>query len=452
MRRVLWHEGLLLTPQHFQSLDSRQEWLFSIGARLYEPYSWGVHKIKMSEGAIGDTSFGIESVSAVFPDGTLLTSPADDLLPRQRSFKEFLSPGRGQLLVYLALPKEDPSRPGVIVSRGDSDQSCRYERVVEEKIDYVSGMRSREIGYAAKAPVLRFQGESLDGYDNLEIALIRVGPSGRPELDDRFLPPSLSLSASLVWAELMSSIYQRAASIAETLRKRIPFQKDRAVTLAAADLSNYLPLQELVRSLPALKHLWLNPDMHPFNLYQSLSVLTAGLMTVFGSFGDRVIEDLPDYDHRSPGLWAFPLRDRLYSLFDRLTPAPIAELRMEVAAEQDDLWSVDLSTRSIDSDSHIYVWIKAELANRELIERVRLRIRVASSDRVFDLIKYALQGLPLEPTAQPLSLPGAGLGQYFRVEKQGQLWESVLNSKRLSFHVMNRTADFPGFEIRAYLC
>ena len=53
---IHWHEGLLLTPQHFQQLTSRHEALVQYSAAVYSPYCWGLRRFKHQ----GMNSAGLE--------------------------------------------------------------------------------------------------------------------------------------------------------------------------------------------------------------------------------------------------------------------------------------------------------------------------------------------------------------------------------------------------------
>ena len=43
---IQWHEGMLLSPQHFQQLSLRQEELLAYHLRMFAPFHWGVTHLK----------------------------------------------------------------------------------------------------------------------------------------------------------------------------------------------------------------------------------------------------------------------------------------------------------------------------------------------------------------------------------------------------------------------
>ena len=49
---IQWHEGLLLTPQHFQQLSLRQEALLQYVASTIAPFNWGVRYLKIDPASL----------------------------------------------------------------------------------------------------------------------------------------------------------------------------------------------------------------------------------------------------------------------------------------------------------------------------------------------------------------------------------------------------------------
>ncbi len=49
---VLWHEGMLLSPQHFQQADLRQQVQLSYMMLAAAPYCWGVRQFTLDPAAL----------------------------------------------------------------------------------------------------------------------------------------------------------------------------------------------------------------------------------------------------------------------------------------------------------------------------------------------------------------------------------------------------------------
>jgi type VI secretion system protein ImpJ len=74
---VQWHEGMLLSPQHFQQADLHNQALQGYMTLVAAPYGWGVRRLRINEAALMAGRFAVTDLEAVMPDG-LLVQHADD--------------------------------------------------------------------------------------------------------------------------------------------------------------------------------------------------------------------------------------------------------------------------------------------------------------------------------------------------------------------------------------
>jgi len=69
---IQWHEGMLLSPQHFQQNDVRFEQMLNTRFRLSMPNYYGVYSLQIDPVVIPDGIFRIVSIQAVMPDGLIV--------------------------------------------------------------------------------------------------------------------------------------------------------------------------------------------------------------------------------------------------------------------------------------------------------------------------------------------------------------------------------------------
>lgn len=50
--RVEWHEGMLLSPQHFQQFSSRMDTLVAWQTLAAAPFAWGVRRLVFDQGLL----------------------------------------------------------------------------------------------------------------------------------------------------------------------------------------------------------------------------------------------------------------------------------------------------------------------------------------------------------------------------------------------------------------
>ncbi|WP_296948010.1 type VI secretion system baseplate subunit TssK [uncultured Massilia sp.] len=67
--RIQWHEGQLLTPQHFQQEGARLEALLAWQSLAANPYGWGVRALVLDESLLSAGLVRVLRLEAVLPDG-----------------------------------------------------------------------------------------------------------------------------------------------------------------------------------------------------------------------------------------------------------------------------------------------------------------------------------------------------------------------------------------------
>ena len=58
-RKIVWNEGMLLTPHHFQQWDNYHEQLLQSRIRSVAPFAYGVLDLQITHEAIANANFQI---------------------------------------------------------------------------------------------------------------------------------------------------------------------------------------------------------------------------------------------------------------------------------------------------------------------------------------------------------------------------------------------------------
>ena len=448
--KVLWKEGLFLTPQHFQSLDRRHEWLSSFYAKSVDQFFWGIRKIDIDVEAISNWQFSLKSAQLVMHDGTPVDCPDLDLLPPSRGFQKLLTPDKKSLLVYLGIPRDDTGRPGVKLDQGSDGEHVRYERLVRDVNDFVTGTKPREVEFVIKKPEIRFEGESSDVFDLLPIAKLELAGAGQPTLTAKFLPPCMTLSASPLWMELVTSLFARVNALSGELKQKLTYSSEHMLTVTNADIPNYFQARELLASLPPLVHFYTHTDSHPFHFYQLMSDLVARLGIIFGLISDNAADDFPAYNHESPIDGVTTLRDRLDTIFPLFGRSREGELPLTTVADRENMFSSSLAGQRLAGNEEVYLWAQADMPEEDMMRNFVSLVRVAASSQIDQLITFNLPGVRMErPTNVPTMLPAPMKGLYFRLDIRDKLWLDILDAGELMLHV--REEDFPGLQVRLHI-
>ena len=122
---LLWHEGMLLLPQHFQQQATRQDLVLNWRVGSVVRDAWGIISIDIDQSAIIHGLLRVEHIEAVMPDGFIVQYPGEHYDPLELD----LSPYMGELRsapsrIYLVLPKISNEAAG---TQGDLPRYKPYQ-------------------------------------------------------------------------------------------------------------------------------------------------------------------------------------------------------------------------------------------------------------------------------------------------------------------------------------
>ena len=97
--RVIWDEGMMLAPQHFQQWERWLEGELHDRARALATYAWGFSALELDQGALAGGQLAITHCAGMFADGTAFSAPDRDALPAARAIAEHIDDKTGHLNV-----------------------------------------------------------------------------------------------------------------------------------------------------------------------------------------------------------------------------------------------------------------------------------------------------------------------------------------------------------------
>ena len=149
-KKVIWNEGMFLTPHHFQQWDRYNETLFAERLQSLSPFGWGVSDLSIDTDGLINGSFTLLGFRGILPDGLMIRTPDQDMLPETRSITELFPPSSDHLDVYLGVPVYNP---GAVNYRFNDSPVSRATRFIAEYVkvpDDNTGENVREIAVARK--------------------------------------------------------------------------------------------------------------------------------------------------------------------------------------------------------------------------------------------------------------------------------------------------------------
>ncbi|NTW00703.1 MAG: type VI secretion system baseplate subunit TssK [Oscillochloris sp.] len=290
--RVLWQEGMLIGPQHFQQSAHYHEVMLDLRARYLNPYSWGLLSIDIDAEQFKKCRiFALKSLQCVLPSGTMINIPCGDQLPPSREIAPKMFSGTTCLSVYIAIPDPPtiiPNDCGCPPSTASTLLGNRYIQASATVADENNSQSLLEILVAQKNLRLLMGNELSDGYERLKIAELII-QDGSIVLNDNYIPPSLILATSPRLLRILD------AWISDLTHLVMPGD---GAPLPALDSVLLWILGQASGLLYLLKHFSQAKAIHPELVYRHLAQFIGQLRIVFRQTPTS-LPDISPYNHEN---------------------------------------------------------------------------------------------------------------------------------------------------------
>jgi type VI secretion system protein ImpJ len=438
-RRVIWEDGMHLTPQHFQAQRRYQEDQATHTVDLLFPFAYGVSAIALDADALSNGTLALVQARGVLPDGTVFHTPDTDRAPAPAALASRFSPTRDTHLVFLALPRWRGDAANV--READSSMASlgpdtRYRSVEEIVTDESTGSDPLAIRFAARNLQFLLDEELTDEVIAMPIARVRRDGRGQFQFDAEYVPPTLQIGAS----DQLMALLRRTVALLETkgsaLAATINMAPSGAAGGAAAYVGNELATRWLlhaVRSADApLRHLLLTRRAHPERLYIELSRLTGALCTFAMGAHPR---DVPAYDHDDLTTCFEGLERQLRMHLDVVISARAIIVPLQRASEVLHVAAI-ADPRCFEPGAKWFLAVRADVSQADLIDRVQRLTKTCASKFVLELVRRAFNGLPTEH----IPTPPAGLAPkpeltYFELTMSGPCAVSLADAREVGVYV-----------------
>ena len=433
LQPVIWAKGAFLTPQHLQVQDRFVESVlqFRLEALNFRP--WGFSSLEIDHEALAAGRFALHSASGLMPDGLPFEIPGVDEAPPAKALGDYFGPDQKELDVYFSVPSYRPA--GVNVSAPDRGLDTRYVSIVKTMRDENSGQAEKPVQMAKKNFQLLAEGDPLRGRTVLRVG--RVLKSGdQYELDPRFAPPLLRYAASpflvSITRQLVEILSAKSAMLSGMRR-----QKNQSLAeFTVADIANFWLLYTINQHFPRLRHLFETQHGRPEELYALLSSLASTLTTFSLTIQPK---DLPEYDHDNLGGCFGELDEKVRTLLETVVPSNFISLPLRPTRPS--IFAAPIFEDKYLDRTKMYLAIKAEMDEAELIQKAPALIKICSATHVEHLIRQALPGVPLTHVpSPPSSIPIKLDHQYFSLSQSGLAWEAIGRARNLAAYI---PGDFP---------
>jgi type VI secretion system protein ImpJ len=436
-RKIVWNEGMLLTPHHFQQWDNYHEDLLDSRVRSMMPYEYGVLELRVNNEAIANGSFQITACRAVLPDGLMINVPDAEAVPDLRPVGNHFPVEAEKLGVHLAIPAKKTGEANFQANGGPAGSNVRFLQEGAMVKDETTGANEQPVAFARSNLRIIFDDELRDGFTSLKIAELERTPTGQLKISESYIPPILKISASewlvSITRQLIEILITKSGSLGEQRRQTNASLAD----FTASETAVFWLLNTINSSIPAMAHYFRSPLVHPEKLYLEMAGLAGRLMTFSLEYHPK---DIVRYDHDDLYFTFSNLSAQLRELLETVIPSRCVPIPLEKTRET--LYVGRIEDERLLKEAAFFLGVRAQMPEAKLIEGVPRVVKIASRDVIDSVIGSALPGVVLTYTNPPPAPIPTRVGfKYFQLDSIGPYWNGIAGSKVISVYVPSEIPD-----------
>jgi type VI secretion system protein ImpJ len=422
LNKVIWAEGILLGPQHFQQWDRYIEQRQHILVRSIAPLSWGIIEMTIDHSALLRGNFRVQHCQAIFPNGQIVDFQETQAEELSCKLKESQNQ---KISIYLCVPTNNQVNAisGYPATTPLSSYYANYRQVADE----YDSQREREILFGRLNIMLLQDGDDHEKINSLKIAEVVSQGNKKNSLDEKYIPPIIHIRSSRVLTDLVRRILELISAKAYVITERRQQFHGDITDFYQNDITHFLLLKTFNVAIVQLKHALEQSYIAPQQVYAMLVQLLASLQAFTRN---NKIETLPSYQHEEQGATFYGLEAILQDLLEQVIPIQIQTLKLQ--RESDTLYVVD----SIDSQwftiADFYLAVNFSSEEMSWITHFIRQTKVAARSNIETIITSALPGIKLVHSQRPpQKLPIKSGCEYFYLEPIGEFWQQIMAERTL---------------------
>jgi type VI secretion system protein ImpJ len=436
-RKIVWNEGMLLTPHHFQQWDNYHEELLTSRVQSMMQFDYGVLDLQVNNEAVANGNFQITNCRAVLPDGLMVNVPDAEAVPDLRPVGSHFSVEAERLGVHLAIPAKKSGEKNFQASGTATNSNLRFLQEGAAVKDETTGTNEQPIAYAKSNLRIIFDDELRDGFTSIKIAELQRTPTGQLKISEEYIPPILKISASSwlvsMLRQLVEILITKSGSLGEQRRQSNASLAD----FTTSEVAVFWLLHTINSSIPAMSHFFRSPVLHPERLYLEMGSLVGKLMTFSIEHHPK---DIVKYDHDDLYFTFYNLSAQLKELLETVIPSRCVPIPLEKT--RDTLYVGRIEDERLLAEAAFYLAVRAQMPEAKLIDGVPRVVKIASRDVIDSVIGSALPGVVLTHASPPPAPIPARVGfKYFQLDNIGPYWNGITGSKVISVYVPNEIPD-----------
>ncbi|EGE6587010.1 type VI secretion system baseplate subunit TssK [Escherichia coli] len=397
--KVMWQEGMLMRPHHFQQQQRYNDYLDNQRFRAMNDLSWGFTELTLNNELLAQGKIMIDSASGTLPDGTVFSIPDQDALPDPLHPQNF--PDERSRNIYLALPVASDVRNEI----SDGRRIGRY------RLNYadVRDLHSEE------------------------------GDARTLTLDDDFIPSCQNIQVSKKLRVYLKEVQGAIGGRASDLANRIGSPAQSGI----ADVAEFMMLQLLNRNQTRFTHRARRSQLHPEDFYLDLAELLGELMTF--TEPSRLPCPLDVYDHHDlTKTFKTLLPEVKRALHTVLSPRAV-NLPLHL---RDGIWQADVHDSELLQSATFVLAVAANMPVDQIQRQFIQQSKISSPEKIRNMVSVQIPGIPLRALmVAPRQLPYHSGFSYFELDKSGQAWTEMAAAGAVALHV---SGSFPDLNMQLW--
>ncbi|WDE02756.1 type VI secretion system baseplate subunit TssK [Thalassomonas viridans] len=297
---ICWHEGMLLSPQHFQQNHLYWEAQIQLQMRTIAQYRWGVISLALDEGQLLEGKVDIRQLKAVLPDGLYVDYDAkhDEPLQLDLAGNEELAK-KDKVKVHLTVPIRVPG------SASESTDIQRFNvRDGQPVKDDNTGDGDMVLQYLQ--PILSLQAVSHVKEQYISLPLLEIAQLDGGQFSvTEYCPPVFGIGGDDFltfsdFTQLRKPLQHKCQALALSLRKKARqlagFSEDGEQQLGSRITEQHsIWIRAMVQNLAELELMTDDESTPPWQVYQVLARMVGGISILDPR---SIPPKLPRYNHK----------------------------------------------------------------------------------------------------------------------------------------------------------
>ncbi len=439
---VLWHQGLILQPHHFQLNDLYHQSLTDPLYRFMVPHFWGVGHFKIHETALANHVFDVQEGEFFFPDNAHITIGENGVI-QARSFEKAWIDGGKFFSVYAGLKKWTEDGENASILNDINDLSAVSNRFVSttapEELPDFHGKGPKAEVKRMKFLVKIFWETEIDQLGDFQLIPVARLKKNLEEIvvSKNFIPPCLTISGSDILTGIVKEIKDQLFSKTRQLESVKRSKGIHTAEFGSRDMVYMLALRTLNRYVPLLTHLTSVNQISPWPVYGVFRQMVGELSSFSADISaNGELEDgtplLIDYDHKKLFECFTGAQNLITRLLNEITSGPEYIISLHFDGT---FFTAEIPPKIFEDGNRFFIVMESEANKDAMIESIKNIAKFSARESLPILIAQSLPGVKLTYLEiLPQELPRRSNSTYFQIDHHGKQWDMIKGGGNLALY------------------